>query len=77
MVILQQKSSLQINSILISLFCKKIAFVNVVMCYISLIDTLGNINRTIFFSKLIIFPIDLTITIFLLVYKLFFPVKKL
>lgn len=63
MAILQQ-SSLQINSILISLFCKKIAFVNVVMCYVGLIDTLGNISRTIFFSKLFLFLIDLTITTF-------------
>lgn len=63
MVILQQ-SSLQINSILISLFCKKIAFVNVVMCYVSLTNTLGNISRTIFFSKLFHFLIDLTITTF-------------
>lgn len=51
-IILQQKNSLQNNSILISLFCKKIAFVNVVMCYVNLVDTLGNISRIIFFSKL-------------------------
>lgn len=62
MVIIQQKSSLQTKSILISLFCKKIAFFNVGKCSVSLIDTLGNISRTIFFSKLFLFLIDLTIT---------------
>lgn len=61
---LSQKSSLQINSTFISLFCKRIAFVNAEMGYVSLIDTLGNIRRTTFSSKLFLFLIDLTITTF-------------
>lgn len=64
MGILSQNSMLQINSIFISLFCKRIAFVNAEVGYASLTDTLGNISRTIFSSKLFLFLIDLTIATF-------------
>lgn len=54
-------SNLQINSIFSSLFCKRILFANTDMGYVSLTDTLGDINRTVISRKLFFFLIDLTV----------------